>query len=42
MTVEIVPKYGHYEVYIDGRFFCSADDEREAKEEVKSYMTEGE
>lgn len=42
MTVEIVPKYEHYEVYIDGKFYCSADDEREAEKEVESYMTEEE
>ena len=35
---QILPKYGHYEVYIDGKFYCSADNMREAAEEVEEYM----
>ena len=34
---EIKPVKGHYEVYLDGKFFCSADTRPEAESEVKSY-----
>jgi hypothetical protein len=29
----------HYEVYIDGKFFCSADTEAEAKNEVMKQLS---
>jgi hypothetical protein len=34
----IVPKNGHFEVYINGSFYCSADTMTEAIREVESYM----
>ena len=34
MSYRIIDKYGHYEVYIDGKFFCSADAITEAIHEV--------
>ena len=32
---EIKPVREHYEVYLDGQFFCSADTEVEAEKEIK-------
>lgn len=37
MSYRIVPHYGHYQVYINGKFFCSADTIAEAVKEVESY-----
>ena len=37
MIPEIVPVKEHFEVYINGKFYCSADNTREAKEEIKNY-----
>lgn len=37
MIPEIVPVMEHFEVYINGVFYCFADNEREAKEEIKEY-----
>lgn len=37
MTPIIVPVMEHFEVYINGAFYCSVDNEREAKEEIKNY-----
>lgn len=34
MGYKIIEKHGHYEVYIDGKFFCSADTITEAIQEV--------
>ena len=31
---------GHYEVYIDGKFYCSADSAQEAAREVEEYEKE--
>ena len=42
MTPEIVPVKEHFEVYINGKFYCSADNTREAKEEIKNYYKESE
>ena len=35
MDYRIIKNHGHYEVYIDGEFFCSADTEAEARREVE-------
>ena len=35
---EITPVAGHYDVYIDGEFYCSADSHSEAKDEVEKYF----
>lgn len=40
MEMKIVPKGGHYEVYINGELYCSADNLTEVKEEVQAYMAE--
>ena len=40
MRVSIVPKRGHWEVYIDGKFYCSADTFTEAAKEYQTYMKE--
>ena len=40
MTYKIKPNYGHFVVYIDGRFFCTADNEKEAEEEIEEYAKE--
>ena len=37
MSYSIVPYYGHFHVYIDGVFFCSADTMPEAIREVEKY-----
>ena len=29
----------HYEVYIDGKFFCSADTETEAENEARKQLS---
>ena len=40
MTCEIKRNREYFEVYIDGKFYCTADNEREAKSEIKSYLKE--
>lgn len=37
MTYKIVPHYGHFQVFINGVFFCSADTMSEAIREVEKY-----
>lgn len=37
MDCKIVPVHGHYEVYINGEFYCSADTPREAEMEIEAY-----
>lgn len=38
MTVKIVPVREHYEVHINGEFYCSADTLSEAKQDVNNYI----
>jgi hypothetical protein len=38
MDIRIVPNAGHYDVYIDGDFYCSADSYSEARDEVKRLL----
>lgn len=38
MEINIISEYGHYTVYIDGKFFCTADTYVEA---VRELETEG-
>lgn len=38
MNCEIVPVREHYEVHIDGKFYCSADTEKEADNEIRNYV----
>lgn len=37
MSCQIIPIAGHFEIYIDGNFYCSADDWNEAEREVEEY-----
>lgn len=37
MPYQIIPIKGHYEVYVDGEFLCTADDKSEAESEIKEY-----
>lgn len=37
-TYEIKQSHGHYEVYINGEFYCSADTATEAAKEVEAIM----
>lgn len=41
MSYKIVSKRGHYEVYINGKFYCSADTRSEAIKEVEEYAKTG-
>ena len=41
MSYKIIPKYGHYEVHINGKFYCSADTFSEAVKEVEDYAKTG-
>ena len=40
MATEIKYIYGHYEVYIDGQFYCSADNYSEAYQEKCNLESE--
>ena len=37
MDFVILPKFGHYEVYLNGEFFCTADNYTEAEREIEEY-----
>lgn len=38
MKYSITPVYDHYEVYINGKFYCSADTWFEAVREIEEYQ----
>ena len=38
MDYYIANSNGHYEVYVDGKFFCSADTVLEAENEVREVL----
>ena len=38
MDIRVVHVAGHYEVYVDGDFICSADTLNEAHEEIKNWL----
>lgn len=38
MNVEIVATHSHYEVYVDGTFFGSAETLSEAKQDIEDYI----
>lgn len=40
MTYEIKREREHFVVYINGNFYCSADDEKEAATEIENYIKE--
>ena len=33
----IIPNNGHYDVYIDGMFYCSADSMAEVAKEIENW-----
>lgn len=37
MNYEIIPVMGHFEVYIDKEFYCSADTMSEAISDLEAY-----
>jgi hypothetical protein len=37
---DIVADHGHYVVFIDGKFFCTVDNQMEAAKEVEDYYAE--
>lgn len=37
---QIINKFGHYEVYVDGEFMCSADTLAEAARELEEVLEE--
>ena len=41
MTYDIKRNKEHFDIYINGRFYCSADNEKEAAQEVQEYMKGG-
>lgn len=41
MNVDIKRNHEHFDVYIDGQFYCSADDETEAAMEIQNYLKNG-
>lgn len=36
--INIIPVHDHYEVYIDGEFYCSADSVVEAAKEIEDVQ----
>ena len=40
MSYKIVPDRGHLIVYIEGKFYCTADDWTEAEREIRNYYAE--
>lgn len=40
MEYTIEPVHGHYEIYINGKFYCTADSTTEAKKEIEAHKAE--
>ena len=40
MTCKIKRNREHFEVYINGKFYCTADNESEAVSEIQNYVSE--
>ena len=38
MNYEVKQVYGHYEIYINGEFYCSADNMAEVREEIEKFL----
>ena len=38
MNYEIKHVYGHYEIYINGEFYCTADNMAEVREEIEKFL----
>lgn len=36
-SFSIIPNNGHYDVYIDGKFYCSADSMTEVAKEIENW-----
>ena len=34
-TYDIIPKRGHFNIYVNGKFMCSADNIPEAEKEIR-------
>ena len=41
MTFDIKRRKEHFVVYINGKFYCTADNEKEAVMEIKEYEKNG-
>lgn len=41
VTYRIKRKYDHYEVHINGKFYCSVDTTEEAVREIEEYFRNG-
>ena len=41
MEIDIKRNHEHFDVYIDGKFYCTADNETEAAIEVQEYYKNG-
>ena len=41
MNFDIKRQKEHFIVYINGKFFCTADNEREAAKEIREYVKNG-
>lgn len=39
MSYRIIGNNGHYDVYIDGEFYCSADTMEEAAHEIRNVCS---
>lgn len=40
ISYKIIPVQGHFNVYINGKFYCSADTYPEAESEIDEYIRE--
>ena len=40
MTCEVLQKHGHFEIFINGNFYCTVDSYPEAETEIKNYIGE--
>jgi hypothetical protein len=40
MTFKILPVFGHVELYINGKYYCTADTFSEALKEYNDYVKE--
>jgi hypothetical protein len=38
VDIRVIHVTGHYEIYVDGEFYCSVDSLAEAREEVKNWL----
>lgn len=41
MTYKVKPYKGHYILYINGKFYCTADNMKEVDEELRNYVKKG-